>query len=137
MNAYRTAALLGATLVSAIAAGELAPPTWPEGMKTAAVEGCRAAVFERAAQVYRKRNNVRTVPANFGEQIAPTLAPALAACDCTYDHLEREFPADFVRTQSEQAARRVDELASNECAVGAGGKSPTVSNVSAEQVPAK
>jgi hypothetical protein len=97
-------------------------------MKAAAVAGCRMAVVHRAEQHYRKRHNLQKAPANFLEQNALVLEPILATCDCTYDHLEREYPADFFITQSEQARSRVEELASNECAVPLNKKPASISD---------
>lgn len=86
-----------ALFVLAVLAGcAAAPPNtqpWPAAGKSALVESCQAELWRRAERDYLAAHapNADRVPPEFRTSTRAALQPALDACACYMDRLEREW----------------------------------------------
>ena len=85
---------------------------WSSTEKAVAVHACREAILDSAEQDYLKRHDLRELPADFRQRIAPAIEPYLRTCDCMVDVLSTEISLNTFNAGSTPVQLRIKELVS-------------------------
>jgi len=117
MTEHQATVLLIALLAAPLCATQADVPRWPAGVKAAAIAGCRESIISHAEQDFLKRNNLTELPPRFRERSAQFMEPFLAVCNCSFDHMEKEWSAEYFTSHPSEANAKAQEMISKgECA---------------------
>lgn len=101
-------------LMSVGAAAQAPLSAWSLESYDAAVQGCRAAIVDRATKDYLARHKLaeNQLPKNFHQRIGPAIEPYLRTCDCSLTVLAKEVSFEEFNAQTGEVQQRLKSLVS-------------------------
>lgn len=112
MKQFITIPVLTAAIFSTACSG--AERSWPADMKSSAIAGCRASIWQHTEQDFMAKRKITRdqLPPDFRERAASFLEPYLAVCDCAMDRLSREWDAEYFLSHQADVPAKLEQFTS-------------------------